>query len=162
MHPNHDLLDRLYTALNKRDHDAMAACYTPDAHFRDIAFDWDKRDGIHTMWRMICSREIHATFAIIDADETHGFAGAVFSYKFGASEDPSRPGRPVCNPTISTFTFHKGRIVRQEDCCDAKAWARMAIGNGPKGFLAGRIRLLRSATAKAKVAAFLRREARPD
>ncbi len=154
MHPNHDCLHRLYIALNKRDPDAMAACYAPDAHFRDIAFDWDKRDDIHNMWRMICSRPIQATFAIIDADETHGFAGAVFSYTFGASED--RPGLPVRNPTISAFTFRAGLIVRQEDCCDAKAWARMAMGTGPKGFFAGRIRLLRSLTAKAKVAAFLR------
>lgn len=155
MHPNHELLHRLYTALDQRDDEAMAACYAPEAYFRDIAFDCHKRNEIHDMWRMICSRDIRATFAIIDADATHGFAGAVFTYTYGASEDPPRLGRPVCNPTISTFTFRDGRIVRQEDWCDAKAWARMAIGSGPIGFLAGRIRLLRSRKAKTKLAAFL-------
>ena len=39
MHANEILLRRLFDALDRHDHAAMAACYQPDATFRDIAFD---------------------------------------------------------------------------------------------------------------------------
>jgi hypothetical protein len=160
MHPNHERLNRLYTALNDHDHEAVAECYAPAARFRDIAFDWDRRDDIHDMWRMICHGDVHATFEIHKADATDGFAYVVFTYMFGATENP--PGRLVRNPTISTFGLDDdGLILSQKDECDPKAWARMALGNGPRGFLAGRIRLLRSHAAKKKLDAFLNPKPHP-
>ena len=38
-HPNAALIDGLYAAFRKRDARAMAACYQPDATFRDPIFD---------------------------------------------------------------------------------------------------------------------------
>lgn len=158
MHPNQQLLERFFTALNEHDAEAMAACYTPDARFRDIAFDHMGRDRIHEMWRMICSGDIQARFEVADADEASGAAHSVFTYQFGATKDPPTQGRLVVNPITSRFTFRDGLIVRQQDDSDARAWARQAIGTGLAGFLAGRIRWLRSRKAEAKIAAFLKAE----
>lgn len=163
MHANAALLHRLFDALGARDHAAMADCYRPRARFRDIAFDLDGREAIHDMWRMICtggSGIAVERFEVLDADETSGRARVVETYRFGASTGtPGKPGRPVRNDILSSFRFEEGRILRQDDECDARAWARQALGNGPIGVLAGRIRLLRSRKAKAKLAAFL--EANP-
>jgi len=151
-----DLIQRFYAAFDKHDGDAMAACYAPDARFRDIAFDLEGQARIHEMWRMICSGDIQAACEIDHADAATGAAHSVFTYHFGASKNPPSPGRPVVNPIKSTFTFRDGLIARQEDDCDARAWARQAIGTGLAGFLAGRVRWLRSRKAEAKVAAFLK------
>ena len=43
MHPNADVLNRLFAALNRHDHTAMADCYDEHATFTDIAFEIDGR-----------------------------------------------------------------------------------------------------------------------
>jgi hypothetical protein len=57
MHPNTQLLQRFFTALNDHDHEARACYYPPRATFRDIAFDLDRVTRIHGMWFMICDGE---------------------------------------------------------------------------------------------------------
>jgi hypothetical protein len=156
MHANRALLNKLFTALGKHDHATMASCYHPDAHFRDIAFDLHGRERIHDMWRMICSGDIEVKFKVVEADARAGLVKLIDTYTFGASKNPPRKGRRVVNAVESRFRFEGGEILRQDDDCDAKEWARMALGEGIAGFLAGRIRLLRSRKAKAKVAAFLK------
>lgn len=155
MHPNHAFLNRLFTALDRHDHAAVATCYAPDAHFRDIAFDLRGREQIHGMWRMICSGDIKLTFQILHADDQDGSARLVETYTFGASSDSVRPGRRVRNEISSRFAFADGLIARQDDDCDPRQWARQALGNGINGFLAGRVRLLRSRVAKSKLDKFL-------
>ena len=39
MHANAALIEHFYAAFARRDAAAMAACYAPDAHFRDPIFD---------------------------------------------------------------------------------------------------------------------------
>jgi ketosteroid isomerase-like protein len=153
MHANADLLQRLYTALDRHDHPTMAACYHPDARFRDIAFDLQGIKKIHSMWHMICDTDIHATFEVIDATDRYGRVKVVDTYTFGAKKDPPRKGRPVRNVIESHFVFQDGRITDHQDFCDPKEWARLALG-GPMGFLAGRIRFLRWLAATLKLKAF--------
>lgn len=160
MHANSALLHKLFTSLGDHDHEAMASCYHPDARFRDIAFDLEGRGEIHDMWRMICSGDIAVEYEVLDADDRSGRAALVDTYTFGASKDPPQEGRRVRNPIRSTFRFEDGLIVRQDDECDAKSWARQALGGGLAGFLAGRIRFLRSRKAKQKLADFV--AAHPD
>lgn len=160
MHANAALLHKLFTALQKLDHATMASCYHPRARFRDIAFDLHGREPIHDMWRMICSGDIKVKFEVVEADDLGGRAKLIDTYTFGASKDPPKPGRPVRNAIESRFQFEDGLILRQDDDCDAKGWARQALGDGIVGLLAGRIRLLRSRKAKAKLAAFV--EAHPE
>ena len=59
------------------------------------------------------------------------------------------------NPIRSEFTFEDGLIRTHVDHCDEKAWARQAVGGGPAGFLAGRLRPLRSLIARRRLRRFV-------
>jgi len=78
----------------------------------------------------------------------------VDTYTFGATKAPSKRGRPVRNVVDSRLRFQDGLIIEQLDFCDARAWAKAALG-GPIGFLAGRIRFLRSRAARKKLDRFI-------
>jgi hypothetical protein len=159
MHDNAALLDRLFTALDKHDHATMASCYREHAHFHDIAFDLHGRTRIHSMWHMICSGDIRVEFEILEADDCTGLVRLVDTYTFDASKIPHRKGRRVRNAIESRFTFKDGLILGHDDHCDPKAWAKSAIG-GILGFVAGRVRLLRTHRANAMLADFVK--ARPQ
>lgn len=159
MHANAALMNKLFTALGRRDHAAMASCYGDDAHFRDIAFSLRGKKRIHDMWRMICdgdSEIVVRDFEVIEADDHRGRARVVEHYTFHRRKDPPDRRVPVDNAIVSSFHFENGRILSQDDDCDAKEWARQALGEGVIGYLAGRIRLLRSLVARRKLAKFVK------
>jgi ketosteroid isomerase-like protein len=152
MHKNAALLERLFASLNRHDYPSMAACYHPAAVFKDIAFDLQGRKRIHAMWAMICDgdSDIRATFDVIRADDQEGQVKLVDEYTFRDTH------RPVRNAIDSRFRFRDGLIIEHRDFCDPREWAAMAVG-GAGGFLAGRIRLLRSWKAQKKLQAFVKR-----
>ena len=141
MHPHQELVARLFMALDRHDDETMAGCYHESARFRDIAFDLQSRKDIHCMWRMICrTSDLRATFRVLEADDRGARVALVDHYTF------RKTGRKVRNEIESRFTFRDGLILSHDDDCDPAAWGAMALG-GIKGFLAGRIRLLRSRAA---------------
>jgi hypothetical protein len=148
MHPHTEVLTRLFTALDRHDHEAMAACYAENARFRDIAFTLEGRKRIHAMWHMVCDGDIKTTFKIEEVDDRTAFVTVVDDYTFRAK------GRKVHNVIQSRFRFLHGASVEQQDSCDSRKWASMAIG-GVGGFLAGRISLLRGAKARRTLDAFI-------
>lgn len=148
MHANAALLERLISGLDKHDHRSMAACYHPDATFMDIAFDLRGQKQIHAMWHMISEGDIRVTFDIVHADDDTGQANVVADYTLRTTE------RSVHNVVDSHFRFQDGLILEERDLCDARAWAAMALG-GPIGFLAGRLRFLRSQKARQILTAFV-------
>jgi hypothetical protein len=148
MHPNALLLERLFSALNRKDHEAMAACYHPAATFDDIAFALRGRAEIHDMWRMVCAGDIRATVDVTRADDRTGEVRVVDDYTF------SDTGRHVRNVIASRFMFQDGFVLTHADTCDPVAWAAMAMG-GVNGFLAGRVGPLRRFKARRKLAAFV-------
>jgi len=148
MHRNAVLLQRLFVSLNGHNDQAMAECYHPGARFRDIAFDLQGKKEIAAMWKMICAGDIQAKFEVIHADDREGHVKVLDEYTF------SDTGRKVSNPIESRFEFRDGLIAVQTDTCDPVAWAAMAIG-GFTGFLAGRIRGLRSWKARKKLQPYL-------
>jgi len=147
MHPNADLLRKLYTSLNQHRYAGMAECYHREAIFHDIAFDLQGKDQIAVMWRMICSGDLRATFEVVRADDRSGMAEVVDEYTFAET------GRRVRNPIESRFRFRDGLIIEHRDSCDARAWANAALG-GFGGFLAGRLRFLRAWKANAMLRRF--------
>jgi len=153
MHPNTALLHRLFGALDKHDHSTMASCYHPAATFRDIAFDLRTRREIHSMWHMVCEGDIRVTFDVVQADDQAGCVALVDTYTFGARPS-TKERRPVRNVVDSYFRFEGGLIVEQDDICDARQWAKAAIG-GVAGFLAGRIHILRRMKAQERLQAFV-------
>ena len=148
MHPNALLLQRLFSSLDRKDDKAMAACYHAEATFQDIAFRLRGKAEISDMWRMICTGDIHATFEIIQADDTTGRVKVIDEYTF------SETGRRVKNVIDSRFTFRDHLVVEQRDDCDPREWAAMAMG-GAKGFLAGHIAPLRRFMARRKLQTFV-------
>lgn len=159
-HPNVLVIERLFAALDRHDADAMAACYCKDSvKFCDIAFEIDEHSRLHGMWRMICEGESGITVKVnrVVADDRQGEAQIVDTYWFGKDTkgEKPKPGLRVVNEITSRFWFRDGLIEKQVDWCDSRAWARQAIG-GVRGWIAGRIGLVRSFSANRKLDAFLR------
>ena len=62
-HPNAALIERFYEAFQRRDVDAMAACYAPDVTFSDPVFVELHGGEVTDMWRMLVSRAQKFTLA---------------------------------------------------------------------------------------------------
>jgi ketosteroid isomerase-like protein len=148
MHPNGELLTRLFTSLDKHDHKSMADCYDEKATFSDIAFDLRGRTQIHAMWHMISDGDIRTTFKVDEVDDHTAFVSVVDDYTFRST------GHKVHNKIESHFRFANGLIVHQRDACDPGTWAAMALG-GVNGLLAGRIPFLRHKKARKTLDAFI-------
>ena len=130
-HPNADLIERFYAALNRRDAPAMIACYAPDATFSDpVFFDLDAA-GVAAMWRMLCARgkDLAVVASNIEADDTTGRAYWVATYTYSGT------GRQVENRIDAQFAFRDGLISRHVDRFDLWRWLRQALG--AKGALLG-------------------------
>jgi len=131
MHPNAELIHRFYTALGRRDHQTMTACYRADAKFSDPVFPHLEGAEIGAMWRMLCLRgsDLEITFDGVEADVATGRADWQAVYTFGAT------GRRVHNRIAASFAFEDGAIRRHSDVFDLYRWTRMALG--PAGWLLG-------------------------
>lgn len=127
---NAETIHRLYVALGRRDGEAMAACYTPDATFDDPAFSL-RGEAVGDMWRMLCARgkDLAVEASGIEADATGGRAHWVATYTFSGS------GRRVVNRIDARFTFRDGLIATHVDAFDLWRWAAQALG--PAGLLLG-------------------------
>jgi ketosteroid isomerase-like protein len=121
---NRELIRRLYDALDRCDGEAMAACYAPDAHFRDPAFGDLHGDEVGGMWRMLTARATDLSIELRDhdADERTGSAQWSATYTFTAT------GRPVENEGSASFRFANRLIVDHVDEFDFGRWARQALG----------------------------------
>jgi len=144
------LIERLYNALDRHDHETMASRYHAAATFRDIAFDLRGRTRIHAMWHMICLTDIRASFVVLDSTATSARVKLIDEYTF------TDTGRRVRNEIESRFEFADGVIVEHVDDCDPHLWAAMAFGR-TLGFIPGRVRMLRSLKARLLLRAFIRK-----
>jgi len=128
---NAKLIDRFYTAFARRDAEAMAACYAPDAHFNDPVFEDLHGDEVKAMWRMLCERgtDLEVVHSAVEADDERGSAHWDADYTFGPT------GRRVHNEIDASFRFRDGLIADHADSFDLWRWARQALG--PVGLLAG-------------------------
>ena len=142
MHPNAQLVNNFYTAFQKLDAEAMAACYAPDVHFTDPVFPSLHGNEASDMWRMLASRakDFSLVFDGVEADEQTGKAHWVATYLF------SQTGNMVINDIHASFIFRDGKIVRHVDQFDLWRWSRQALGT--KGLLLGWTPLVRSAVQK--------------
>ena len=106
---------------------AMAACYAPDAHFRDPVFGDLSGAEAGAMWRMLTrtARDLKVEVPEHDATSAHWIA----RYTFPAT------GRPVVNDVHATFRIEHDLIVDHVDRFSFWQWSRQALG--PKGLLLG-------------------------
>lgn len=151
-----DLITGFYAAFQRRDAEAMAACYTPEARFSDPVFPALSGPQVGAMWRMLCARgaDLRIEARDVTADATGGSAHWEAWYTFSAT------GRPVHNIIEASFRFEHGLIQLHEDRFDFYRWARQALG--VKGALLGWLPPVRGAVqaeAARALASFIRKGA---
>src|SRR5438309_9733059 len=98
---NAELINRFYTAFQKRDADAMNACYAPGIKFSDPVFGALEGDRARAMWKMLAGRSagLELTYQVVAVDEANG--SAIWEAKY----DFSQTGRKVDNRISSKFWF---------------------------------------------------------
>ena len=121
---NHGLIHSLYDALDRHDGDAMAACYSPTARFRDPAFGELSGAEAGDMWRMLTERaeDLSVELAEHEATGDTGSARWIARYTF------TDTGRKVTNDVRARFRFADGLIVDHVDQFSFFAWSRQALG----------------------------------
>jgi ketosteroid isomerase-like protein len=150
MHPNAQLLQKLYNSLNNHDYASMAACYRADAVFEDIAFRLSGKQSIQAMWHMISEGDLRATFSQVEANDENGVVkDLVDTYTFRDT------GRHVVNRIRSEFEFREGLIQSHRDHCNPLQWGLQALGP-VKGLVAGLVPRVRQSAAQEKLANFMR------
>jgi ketosteroid isomerase-like protein len=124
MHANEALIRELYAALARRDAEAMAKCYHPDAFFSDPVFPRLRGTEPGDMWRMLLARasDLQVTLDEAAGDQDGGSARWTARYTF------TRTGRPVVNHGAALFAFRDGLIVRHHDSFSFWRWASQALG----------------------------------
>jgi ketosteroid isomerase-like protein len=124
MHANAELITRFYTAFQKRDAQAMVACYHPDIAFSDPVFQDLKGLRAKAMWLLLCERgkDLRIEFSNVSADDRLGAAHWEAWYTFGTT------GRKVHNVIDARFEFADGLIRRHTDTFDLHRWAGQALG----------------------------------
>lgn len=124
------VIEGLYAALDRKDGDAMAAAYAPNATFEDPAFGELHGADVGTMWRMLCGRatDLHAEVVDIVVDGDRGSADWTATYTFST-------GRRVVNRVHAEYRFADGLIVDHRDSFSLLSWTRQALG--PIGLLIG-------------------------
>ena len=128
-----ELIERFYAAFDRKDGDAMAACYHPDARFSDPAFGELRGREVGAMWRMLTGRAEDLAIELREHDDSS--ANWVARYTFST-------GRKVVNDVRATFVFRDGLIAEHDDRFSFWKWSRQALG--PAGLLLGWTPLLRS------------------
>lgn len=118
------LVKSLYEALQRRDGDAMAACYADDARFNDPVFGDLNGDEVGGMWRMLCKRAVDLDVKLRDLHAKAGFVSATWEcrYLYGST------GRPVVNIGQARFAVRDGKIMQHVDEWSFHAWAGQALG----------------------------------
>jgi ketosteroid isomerase-like protein len=129
--PHAALIQRFYEAFQRRDAEAMAACYADDVLFSDPAFGELRGDAARDMWRMLTKRakDFSLSFSDVEANQQTGSARWVASYEF------TQTGRTVVNRIEARFVFRDGLIAEHRDSFDLWRWSRQALGL--KGALLG-------------------------
>src|SRR5664279_739269 len=133
-------LTRFYEAFARRDGDAMAAMYAPDATFEDPVFRLRGAD-IGKMWIGLTrgAKEFSVQFTVAQAGAGTGVVEWTARYLFGGK-------RPVVNVIVSEIEMRDGLIARQKDTFDFPRWAAQALGL--PGLLFGRMAWMRRSVSR--------------
>jgi ketosteroid isomerase-like protein len=139
-----ELIQRFYAAFDRKDGDAMSACYAPGARFSDPVFGELRGEQPGAMWRMLTAqaRDLSVELVEHDADPAaeSGTARWIARYTF------TQTGRPVKNDVQAHFRFADGLIAEHDDAFSFYAWARQALG--ARGLLLGWTPLLRASVRR--------------
>jgi len=154
-HSNAQLIETFYKAFQRRDAEAMVACYAADVWFSDPVFHDLRGPRAGAMWRMLAARatSLEVTFSDVSADDSTGRAHWEARYLFSAT------GRQVHNVIDARFELRDGKITRHADSFDLWRWAGMALG--AKGKLLGWAPPIKNAIHKTAMRGLVAFEAKP-
>lgn len=118
-----DVARQLYEAFSRRNGDAMARLYAPDATFSDAVFTNLDGPAAGAMWRMLCERgaDLRITVVAVSGDERRARVRWNADYTFST-------GRKVHNEVAATIDVVNGRIVAHRDEFSFRKWAAQALG----------------------------------
>jgi ketosteroid isomerase-like protein len=124
MTTNADLITSFYEAFQRRDHEAMNACYDSSIVFSDPVFQRLEGGEVKAMWHMLCERgtDLTVNFSDVTATDGRGEASWQASYTLTGST------RQIDNRIAAEFAFRDGLIFRHTDSFDLWKWTRMALG----------------------------------
>ena len=124
MTTNSDLITSFYEAFQRKDYEAMNACYHPSIRFSDPVFQNLEAAEVKAMWHMLCERgsDLVVTFSDVTATDDQGRARWEATYTLAGSD------REIHNVIDAKFLFREGLIYRQLDSFDLWKWTRMALG----------------------------------
>jgi ketosteroid isomerase-like protein len=138
------LIERFYAAFDRKDGDAMAACYARDARFSDPVFGELRGEQPGAMWRMLTAQARDLSIELVDhqGDPAAGTGSArwIARYTF------TQTGRPVTNDVRARFRFAGELIAEHDDAFSFYAWSRQALG--APGLLLGWTPLLRASVRR--------------
>jgi uncharacterized protein (TIGR02246 family) len=125
------VITEFYDAFARRDPEAMAALYLPDATFSDPAFGHLDGDEVRAMWRMLARAATDLEVTVRDVTARGDRAAATWEARYTFTET----GRRVHNVVEAHMTLEDGLIRRHDDHFDMWRWSRQALG--PAGLLLG-------------------------
>jgi uncharacterized protein len=131
-------IQALYSALDRHDGEAAAACYTDDAVFEDPAFGRLEGGAVKDMWRMLTERS--DDLAVVLGEHSVASDGRTGSAHWSATYTFTTTGRSVQNEIDARYTFTAGLISEQVDSFPLRRWGAQALG--PKGSVLGLTPLL--------------------
>ena len=115
MHPHAALLEKLYTCLDRKDHEGMASCYHSEATFEDIAFKLRGIKQIHAMWHMIAETDLRATFTVKQVDGQTGTVDLVDVYTFSETGRQGPQRHCIQIPVPGWADFGTPRLVQRTE-----------------------------------------------
>ncbi len=119
-----DVAKLFYEAFERKDADAMAALYAPDATFSDPVFQ--NLTGVQAgqMWRMLLSgsKDLSIEFFIEESDDQKALILWDAWYTF------SKTGRAVHNIIRANIEVRDGKIIKHVDAFSFWAWSQQALG----------------------------------
>jgi ketosteroid isomerase-like protein len=143
MNSNRQIIERFYSAFQKKDYQTMNDCYSDDIVFSDPAFGVLKGEEARAMWEMLCknARDFSLAFSDIELlDEEYATCQWVATYTF------SKTGRKVVNKIKAYMKFYDGKIVEHSDAFRLSTWIGQALGW--KGILFGWTGVMKRAVQK--------------
>ncbi|MEI9910414.1 MAG: nuclear transport factor 2 family protein [Bacteroidota bacterium] len=125
MSNNRQIIEKFYSAFQKKDYQTMNDCYSDDIVFSDPAFGVLKGEEVKSMWEMLCknARDFSLVFSDIESlDEEYATCKWIATYTF------SKTGRKVVNKIKAYMKFYDGKIVEHSDAFRLSTWMGQALG----------------------------------
>jgi ketosteroid isomerase-like protein len=125
MNDNKLVIDKFYTAFQKRDYKTMNECYSNDIIFSDPVFLTLQGDEVRAMWEMLCrnAKDFSLSFSDIELlDEEYATCKWTAVYTF------SNTGRRVTNHIKAFMRIRDGKIIEHSDAFRLSTWIAQAFG----------------------------------